>query len=122
MTAVLPINIVNNFSTIFSGFFFTYRWRFNKDIKLMSGSEPLWYFKAAWMLVTPATLAVRMVLSCSGADSQAISRGWKGFRIEKMQTLEFCKVKTGVLHRRPLTQDINQGSQGQLFISLHCER
>ena len=59
VSAVLPITIFNNFSTIFSGFFFTYRWRFNKDIKLMSGSEPMWYFKAAWMLGTPATLAVR---------------------------------------------------------------
>nr|XP_026691008.1 sodium-dependent proline transporter-like [Ciona intestinalis] len=38
------------------GFFFTYRWRFNTDIKLMLGFEPNWYFKGAWMFVTPAAL------------------------------------------------------------------
>jgi len=45
-----------------AGFFFTSRWRFNRDIKLMLGFEPSWYFKITWSLVTPLALVVSQCL------------------------------------------------------------
>ena len=41
-----------------SGFAFTHRWRFNRDIKLMLGFEPNWYFKITWNFLTPVALLV----------------------------------------------------------------
>nr|XP_002127953.1 sodium-dependent proline transporter [Ciona intestinalis] len=38
------------------GHFFTHPWRFNKDMKLMLGHEPNWYYRINWMLISPALL------------------------------------------------------------------
>uniref|UniRef100_H2Z9K1 Transporter n=1 Tax=Ciona savignyi TaxID=51511 RepID=H2Z9K1_CIOSA len=38
------------------GHFFTYPWRFNKDMKLMLGREPNWYYRINWMLFSPGLL------------------------------------------------------------------
>jgi len=43
------------------GFFFTKRWRFNKDIKLMLGFEPNIYFKATWFVLTPIALLLLII-------------------------------------------------------------
>uniref|UniRef100_H2Z9J5 Transporter n=1 Tax=Ciona savignyi TaxID=51511 RepID=H2Z9J5_CIOSA len=44
------------FLTIFLCHFFTYPWRFNKDMKLMLGREPNWYYRINWMLFSPGLL------------------------------------------------------------------
>ncbi|CAK8671892.1 unnamed protein product [Clavelina lepadiformis] len=55
------------------GYFFTYRWRFNTDIKLMLGNEPSWYFKLAWMFVTPVMLLFLLIYT--GINSSTITYG-----------------------------------------------
>jgi len=45
------------------GFFFTYKGRFNDDIKMMLGFEPNWYFKITWNFVTPLTLLLLIISS-----------------------------------------------------------
>lgn len=72
-------NLYNNYSASFGllslaffmcvginlgyGFFFTHRWRFMEDIKLMLGFEPNWYFKITWNFVTPVALILLLVSS-----------------------------------------------------------
>ncbi|XP_039266427.2 sodium-dependent proline transporter-like [Styela clava] len=45
------------------GYAFTTKWRFNHDIKLMLGFQPFWYFKIAWMFVTPAMITFIILYS-----------------------------------------------------------
>jgi len=61
------------------GFFFTQRWRFNKDIKLMLGFEPNIYFKATWMVLTPIALLLLVVaggVGYSASDFGAKYQSW----------------------------------------------
>uniref|UniRef100_H2Z9K0 Transporter n=1 Tax=Ciona savignyi TaxID=51511 RepID=H2Z9K0_CIOSA len=51
----LPPNI-NKVCFFLKGHFFTYPWRFNKDMKLMLGREPNWYYRINWMLFSPGLL------------------------------------------------------------------
>lgn len=55
------------------GFGFSKRWRFNKDIKLMLGFEPSWYFKIAWMFVTPAMIC--FIILYSGINYSPMTLG-----------------------------------------------
>uniref|UniRef100_H2ZFL1 Transporter n=1 Tax=Ciona savignyi TaxID=51511 RepID=H2ZFL1_CIOSA len=55
------------------GFFFTYKWRLVKDIKMMIGFNPNWYFRINWMFITPGLLL--FVIIYSGINSVPISVG-----------------------------------------------
>ncbi|XP_078487245.1 sodium-dependent proline transporter [Ciona intestinalis] len=55
------------------GFFFTYKWRLVKDIKLMIGFKPNWYFRINWMFITPGLLL--FVIIYSGIKYVPISVG-----------------------------------------------
>ncbi|XP_039248942.1 sodium-dependent proline transporter-like [Styela clava] len=46
------------------GFLFTYRWRLDKDIELMLGRKPMWYFRICWAFVTPVMLVFVIVMAC----------------------------------------------------------
>lgn len=70
-------NLYNNYSSSFGllmlalfmclginigyGYFFTHPWRFNRDIKLMLGFEPNWYFKITWNFLTPVALLLLVI-------------------------------------------------------------
>ena len=65
---VYPIKIFENGTCneyahiLFAGYLFTYKWRFNSDIKLMIGFEPNIYFKVMWAFFTPAVILVRTII------------------------------------------------------------
>merc|ERR550519_1865079 len=65
-------NLYNNYSAYY-GHFFTYKWRLNKDIKLMIGFEPNIYFKVMWSFFTPAVIFAIFVFAMINIPSNP---GW----------------------------------------------